>query len=94
MKKLASNCDGKNNNKACPKWVRSQKCIVYTRTGLEMKFLTKRWAQNLSKAISMIHVSLSSLLCTWAFWHLVDELGNSNNYLIHVLDRQTQNALC
>ena len=37
--------------KAYPKRVRSQNGIFYYKTGLKMRFLSKMWAQNLTKAI-------------------------------------------
>ena len=43
--------DQQKMQKAYPKRVRSQNRIFYYKTGLKMRFLSKMWAQDLTKAI-------------------------------------------
>ena len=63
MNKLVSNCSRPAKmQKAYPKQVRSQNGIFYYKTGLKMSFLSKMWAQNLTRAIYMHAISRSPFL--------------------------------
>ena len=50
--------------KAYPKRVRSKKCILYYKIGLKMRFLSKMWAQNPTKATQLYSHNILCKVCT------------------------------